>query len=56
MTNIEIVKEKLYSTGASLVVLYKNGECKEYYNRRVEDIVAILKNNKDSLKEKIKNR
>ncbi len=49
MTNIEIVKEKLYSTGASLVVLYKNGECKEYYNRRVEDIVAILKNNKDSL-------
>ena len=49
MTNIEIVKEKLYKTGASLVVLYKNGECKEYYNRRVEDIVAILKNNKDSL-------
>ena len=50
MTNIEIVKEKLYSTGASLVVLYKNGECKEYYNRRVEDIVSILKNDKDSLK------
>ena len=50
MTNIEIVKEKLYKTGASLVVLYKNGECKEYYNRRVEDIVSILKNDKDSLK------
>ena len=49
MTNIEIVKEKLYKTGASLVVLYKNGECKEYYNRRVEDIVSILKNDKNSL-------
>ena len=49
MTNIEIVKERLYSNNASLVVLYKDGTCKEYYNRRVEDIVSILKLNKDSL-------
>lgn len=49
MTNIETVKERLYKTNASLVVLYKNGECKEYYNRRVEDIVAILKINKNAL-------
>lgn len=49
MTNLEIVKEKLYRTNASLVVLFKNGDCKEYYHRRVEDIVAILKENKDAL-------
>ena len=50
MTNIEIVKEKLYDSNASLVVLYQNGTCKEYYNRRIEDIVAILLENKDALK------
>ncbi len=49
MTNLEIVKERLYKTNASLVVLYKNGECKEYYHKRVEDIVAILKENQDAL-------
>lgn len=50
MTNLEIVKERLYKTNASLVVLFQNGECKEYYHRRVEDIVAILKEDKDALK------
>lgn len=50
MTNIEIVKEKLYDSNASLVVLYQNGICKEYYHRRIEDIVAILLENKDALK------
>lgn len=50
MTNIEIVKEKLYDSNASLVVLYQNGTCKEYYHRRIEDIVAILLENKDALK------
>lgn len=50
MTNIEIVKEKLYDSNASLVVLYQNGTCKEYYNRRIEDIVTILLENKDALK------
>ena len=33
MTNLEIVKEKLYEKNASLVVLYANGECKEYYQK-----------------------
>lgn len=50
MTNIEIVKEKLYKSNASLVVLYQKGTCKEYYHRRIEDIVAILLENKDALK------
>ena len=50
MTNIDIVKEKLNDSNASLVVLYQNGTFKEYYNRRIEDIVAILLENKDALK------
>lgn len=50
MTNIELVKEKLYEDNASLVVLFKNGELKKYYHRRVEDIVAILKEDKTALK------
>lgn len=50
MTNLEIVKERLYNNNASLVVLYKDGTCKEYYNRRVEDIVSILKSDKNALK------
>lgn len=49
MTNLEIVKEKLYEDNASLVVLFKDGTCKKYYHRRVEDIVSILKEDKDSL-------
>lgn len=53
MNNIQIVKEKLYKDNASLVVLFKNGICKEYYNRRVEDIVNILKHDKYSLKDAI---
>ncbi len=50
MTNLEIVKERLYKTNASLVVLFQDGECKEYYHRRVQDIVAILKEDKNALK------
>lgn len=53
MTNIEIVKQKLYENNASLVVLFKDGNCKEYYNKRVEDIVSILNENKDALKDAI---
>lgn len=53
MTNLEIVKEKLYSTNASLVVLYANGECKEYYQNRINDIRAILQNDKIALKDAI---
>ncbi len=50
MTNLEIVKEKLYEKNASLVVLYSNGEIKEYYQNRINDIKDILKENKESLK------
>ena len=49
MTNLEIVKDKLYKTNASLVVLYSNGECKEYYQNRIKDIKEILQNNKFAL-------
>lgn len=49
MTNLEIVKEKLYEDNASLVVLFKDGTYKKYYHRRVEDIVSILKKDKDAL-------
>ena len=51
MTNLEIVKEKLYKTNASLVVLYTNGEIKEYYQNRINDIKQILKENKQALKD-----
>ncbi len=44
-----MVKEKLYSTNASLVVLYSNGECKEYYQNRINDIKEILKENREAL-------
>lgn len=50
MTNLEMVKEKLYETKASLVVLYANGECKEYYQNRIKDIKDILHNDENSLK------
>lgn len=53
MTNLEIVKQKLYEKNASLVVLYANGECKEYYQNRINDIRDILKENKDALKDAI---
>lgn len=49
MTNLEIVKEKLYETNASLVVLYANGECKTYYQNRMKDIQEILQQNKIAL-------
>ena len=50
MTNLEIVKERLYRTNASLVVLYANGECKEYYQNRIKDIKEILLNDEFALK------
>lgn len=50
MTDLEKVKEKLYSTNASLVVLYPNGECKEYYQNRINDIKEILQKNEFALK------
>lgn len=53
MTNLEKVKQRLYETNASLVVMFSNGEIKEYYNKRVIDIVAILKENNEALKDAI---
>lgn len=53
MTNLEIVKQKLYETNASLVVLYSNGECKEYYQNRINDIKEILQKNKTALKDAV---
>jgi len=50
MTNLEMLKNKLYETNASLVVLYSNGECKEYYQKRIYDIKDILQNNETALK------
>ena len=49
MTNLEIVKERLYRTNASLVVLYLNGECKEYYQNRIKDIKEIIQKDKKAL-------
>lgn len=53
MTNLEIVKKRLYEKSASLVVLYSNGECKEYYQNRINDIKEILQENKLALKDTI---
>lgn len=50
MTNLEKVKQRLNETNASLVIMFSSGEIKEYYNKRVADIVSVLKENKDSLK------
>lgn len=38
MTKLEQVKEILHQKNASLVVCYKNGEIKEYYQDRIKDI------------------
>lgn len=53
MTNLEFVKEKLYEKKASLVVFYSNGECKEYYQNRINDIKDILKENDSALKDAV---
>ena len=50
MTNLEIVKSRLYEKNASLVVMFENGKIEEYYNPRVQDIVSILKENEEALK------
>ena len=46
MNSLEMVKRKLYETKASLVVLYANGECKKYYQNRINDIKEILQKDK----------
>lgn len=49
MTNLEMVKEKLYETNASLVVLYANRVCKAYYQNRIKDIKEILQQDRTAL-------
>ena len=53
MTKLEIVKNRLYETNASLVVMYLDESVKEYYNPRVYDIVSILKEDKNFLKDTV---
>lgn len=53
MTDLEYVKNKLYETKASIVVLYKDGTCREYYNKRIIDIKNILTENKNALRDAI---
>ncbi len=53
MTNLEIVKNRLYEKNASLVVMFENGNIEEYYSPRVKDIVSILKTDENALKNAI---
>lgn len=53
MTKLEEIKEILHEKKASLVVLYENGEIKEYYQNRIKDIKEILQENPDVLKNAI---
>ncbi len=50
MNNLEMVKKELYNKKASLVVLYANGELKAYYQNRINDIRAILNEDKEALR------
>ena len=47
--DIEIIKKRLEDTSASLVVMNKNGEIREFYNRRVIDIVSLIKSGENFL-------
>ena len=51
MTKLEEIKEILHRKNASLVVCYKNGEIKEYYQDRITDIKNILKEDANALQE-----
>ncbi len=53
MTNLEKVKAILLEKNASLVVYYKNGDIKEYYQDRIKDIKEILMKDESLLKDAI---
>ncbi len=53
MTKLEEIKKILHEKKASLVVVYENGEIKEYYQNRIKDIKEILQENPDALKNAI---
>lgn len=46
---MEEIKKRLFEKNASLVVMFADGRIQEYYNRRVEDIVSIIKEDKNAL-------
>lgn len=45
------LKDRLIEKDASLVVKFSNGVIEEFYNKRVIDIVSILKKDKNGLKD-----
>ena len=53
MSNLEIIKNILLEKNASLVVCYKDGEIKEYYQDRIKDIKEILNKDKSALKDAV---
>lgn len=46
---MEEIKKRLFEKNASLVVMFADGRIQEYYNRRVEDIISIIKKDKNAL-------
>ena len=53
MTNLEKIKKILLEKNASLVVCYKSGDIKEYYQDRIKDIKEILIKDEALLKDAI---
>lgn len=53
MKEIEIVKKRLYDKNASIVVMFEDGEIKEFYGKRLKDIVEILEANADSFDDSV---
>ena len=51
MSKLDELKEILYTKNASLVVGYSNGEIKDYYQDKVNDIKNILRNDENALKD-----
>ena len=49
MITLEEIKNRLKERDASLVVAYKDGNIKEYYNERIIDLKAILKQDEKAL-------
>ena len=53
MDKLEEVKQILLEKNASLVVGYRNGEIKEYYQDRIKDIKEILLSDETALRDAI---
>lgn len=53
MNKLEELKQILLEKGASLVVCYKNGQIKEYYQNRIKDIKEILEKDTNALQDAI---